>query len=50
VLEIEADKYSREVEVGDGAALSRTTTGKIQRFVLRDLEQRRRGGSAATRA
>lgn len=40
--QIEPYKYPREIEFVDGAVLSRTTTGKIQRFVLRDLEASRK--------
>lgn len=36
---IEAYKYPREIEFVDGATLPRTTTGKIQRFVLREREE-----------
>ena len=35
---IEAYKYPREVEFVDGRSLARTSTGKIQRFVLREKE------------
>ncbi len=46
---IEAYKYPREIEFVDGAALSRTTTGKIQRFVLREQETARRPRTGETR-
>lgn len=36
---IEAYKYPREIEFVDGRSLARTSTGKIQRFVLRDKEK-----------
>ena len=36
---IEAYKYPRQIEFVDGASLSRTSTGKIQRFVLREKEK-----------
>jgi len=35
---IEAYKYPREIAFVDGRALPRTSTGKIQRFMLRDTE------------
>jgi 2-aminobenzoate-CoA ligase len=38
---IEAYKYPREIEFVDGKSLPRTTTGKIQRFVLRDKERQK---------
>ena len=40
---IEAYKYPREVEFVDGRSLARTSTGKIQRFVLREREKEIKG-------
>ncbi len=40
---IEAYKYPREIEFVDGTSLSRTSTGKIQRFVLKAREEERAG-------
>ena len=39
--QIEPYKYPREIEFVDGATLPRTTTGKIQRFALREQEARK---------
>lgn len=39
---IEVYKYPREVEFVDGRSLARTSTGKIQRFVLRDKEKEKK--------
>jgi len=36
---IEVYKYPREIDFVDGRSLARTSTGKIQRFVLRDKEK-----------
>ena len=35
-------KYPREIEFIDGNSLPRTTTGKIQRYVLRELEMQKK--------
>jgi len=40
---IEPYKYPRVIEFVDGGDLPRTTTGKIQRFVLREREARQKG-------
>jgi 2-aminobenzoate-CoA ligase len=42
---IEAYKYPREIEFAEGRVLPRTSTGKIQRFMLRDAERRQSSGS-----
>lgn len=39
---IEAYKYPREIEFVDGRTLARTSTGKIQRFVLREKEKEKK--------
>jgi len=39
---IEAYKYPREIEFVDGRSLARTSTGKIQRFILREKEKEKR--------
>ncbi len=47
---IEPYKYPREIEFVDGATLPRTTTGKIQRFLLREREAREKVGKAVVGA